>query len=171
MTTEEAGLFAILLQKALVHSRGRIRDAAGVLHQAMVSHEGGMPTWAFFAGLALGPDKVDVCTAGTLRVVLVEGGSVTQSTRDHILREDPQPGVEYPAEHETVVTRALGIGSRAEPESVQWPMRTGAQLAILSDEWRLHEQPARAEKAMRRFSRTLHVPTNCRDGFICVLDV
>jgi hypothetical protein len=114
MTTEEAGLFAILLQKALVHSRGRIRDAAGVLHQAMVSHEGGMPTWAFFAGLALGPDKVDVCTAGTLRVVLVEGGSVTQSTRDHILREDPQPGVEYPAEHETVVTRALGIGSMAD---------------------------------------------------------
>lgn len=97
-----------------------------------------------FAGVSAHLDRVEVCTAGDLRVHLIANGRLERWTRDHILREDPQPGFpeDFAATMSTIVTRSLNRGG-PPPEDIVWPSRPPYRVFVCSEEYHHHEPPER----------------------------
>lgn len=104
------------------------------------------PTSALFAAAALAADRVFVCTAGDLRVHLIEGDAVIARTRDHVYADDPPPapvpGLD-PAAVASVATRWLGGDRTAAPESVVWTARAPYRVAVCASQCHHHAAPDR----------------------------
>jgi len=116
----------------------------------------GEPAWVFFAAVAVSAAEVHACTAGDLRVHLVEDGRLTRWTRDHVLaNESPEwvrrtyGGVDV-QHHRTMATRALGQ-SGLPPEPVTW-LAAGSARSVLVCSSDLHRHRAPESCAAELFA-------------------
>lgn len=96
-----------------------------------------------FAAALAGPRQVEVCTAGDLRVHLVEDERVTRVTTDHILRDDAPPDLPESARTmmPTMLTRTLGGSATTTPQSFVWAVHPPYRIVVCSDEYHRHQRP------------------------------
>lgn len=109
----------------------------------------------FYAGVLLQPSKVEVCTAGDIRVHLVKGGSILAVTRDHNMIDDiPEDTPDWVKNrpHEflcSVPTRCIGDDYTKPPELQVWSI-TGAYSVFICTS-QVHKYQA-AEKYLQLLS-------------------
>ncbi|MGE0131416.1 MAG: hypothetical protein AB7U82_25320 [Blastocatellales bacterium] len=109
----------------------------------------------FYAGVLLKPSKVEVCTAGDIRVHLTKDESILAVTRDHNMVDDvPESTPDWvrnrPREFlHSVPTRYIGDGCTKPPELQIWNI-TGAYSVIICTS-QVHKYQA-AEKYLQPLS-------------------
>lgn len=133
------------------------------LRRIMEAGEQNAPTSALFAGMALTPRVVHVCTAGDIRVHLVVGDDLVHVTRDHVQSLDPLPGKALahlePLVATALPTRQLGGTQTRPPESHSWTVDGPYSTIVCSSDLHLR-RPAK---------EYIHemlpcVPTACSSG-------
>jgi hypothetical protein len=94
-----------------------------------------------FAAAALTGAEVHVTTLGTVRVHLLDGGTVIASSRDHILRTEPGDADPRTVERRgTSPTRAVG-GPRFAPDSMSWAAPATPTILILTEDYHGFDAP------------------------------
>jgi len=97
---------------------------------------GEVPDAVFFAGLLMTRQAVSVCTAGDIRIHLLQRGDLLEVTRDHTILSDPVAGVterlsaEQREVHVGIPTRWLGPTADRPPESVRWAVSGQYQVLV-----------------------------------------
>jgi hypothetical protein len=133
-------------------------SVASRLDQRLREARAGNPSWVIFAAAAITETAVHVCTAGDLRIHLVQGDRVIRTTRDHIVRNESTEWLrktygEAPLDdHATMLTRTLGSGD-LPAETDTWPALVNGSLWLCSSEvhrFRSPEQYAASLKEMER---------------------
>lgn len=102
----------------------------------------------FYAGVRIGAEAIDVCTAGDLRVHLIDAeGRLLHVTRDHNVASDGTPDQLSnfarmpPGFLENVPTRTLPPFEKPA-ETWQWPRRRAATVLICSSRVHQYRDPA-----------------------------
>lgn len=119
-----------------------------------------------YAGAVVAADATNVCTAGSLRVHLIEGSVVRRVTRDHNPVHDNANGTYAGVDERLdffrdVITRALPATDRPV-ECVEWPVAPGAKIAIVSARCHRHREPA-------TYLQSMLEPATLKDGFVALV--
>jgi hypothetical protein len=151
------------------------RMAAGIdltLRKMVPPVPGAVPASALFAAVEATRREISVCTAGDIRVHLLQDGTLVQSTRDHVL------GVEAPDSGEarrlppriaaTLPTRWLGGNRGPAPECLRWPAQPPYRLLICSSHY--HHRRAASDYIAALGERTLPLPEGGA-GLVAWIDV
>jgi hypothetical protein len=107
------------------------------------SNDGPRVGWAFFAAVAVTQGHIFVCHVGDLRVHLVQGGRLIQSTREHVIANESAEWVRATygdidmSGHQTVATRSVGA-EPFRPENSTWRNSDELTLFICDSEYHRH---------------------------------
>lgn len=123
------------------------RDFATLLGTEISEHHRSEIGFVLYAGVCIAGTTIDVCTAGDIRVHLIEGGRITHVTRDHTASEDDVFGdyaaLGVPADVlRAIATRALPPSPRRPIECHEWPAAHGAIVLICSSRLHGHRHPS-----------------------------
>lgn len=136
---------------------------AARISEPLTARRGGAPPWLLYAGLVIGGLTAHVCTAGDLRVHLLQDGRVLRASRDHVLANESPAWVRahygdslLPAQG-SVVSRSLGR-SMLPPESVEWPLAGAWSIVVASSAIHGHRPPEAYAAALAE------APAECADG-------
>jgi hypothetical protein len=100
-----------------------------------------------YAGVLVEPGWAHVCTAGDIRVHLLENGESKAVTRDHNQIDDPQPGIEAVASQAPreillgAPTRSIGPTSGRPPECLDWALSQGSSIEICASPFHRYRDP------------------------------
>jgi serine/threonine protein phosphatase PrpC len=151
-TQYESGQLRKVLAKSLysaIHSSESEKipeSVAFYLHQELssVSNKPTALDMAFFSGILVKREKIIVCTAGDIRVHLIQGKQLVHKTRDHNLINDPmakQPDSNLPKDFlVTVTTRAIGMGS-LPPETYEWGVSGDYSVLVCTSQYHRYQEP------------------------------
>ena len=123
-----------------------------------------------YAGALLSRDGIHVCTAGDLRVHLIESGVVTQVTRDHNAISDDPASIYAdafegrPELKAQILTRAVPSNTH-EPECTTWNPDQPALVLLCSSG--IHRYGNPADYAHRVIAMTERAPAH---GFVATLE-
>lgn len=136
---------------------------AARISEPLAAGREGAPPWLLYAGLAIGESVAHVCTAGDLRVHLLQEGRVLRVSRDHVLANESPAWVRaqygdslLPAQG-SVVSRSLGR-SMLPPESVEWPLSGAWSIVVAASAIHGHRPPEAYVAALAE------APAECADG-------
>lgn len=135
------------LQRALITAAGSADPALGLAGFAAELDVGlrarSLGTFSFAAVLARA-GRVEVCSAGDLRVHQVQNGAVVRVTRDHVARNEPLASLppELSERYGTVVTRALGGNPVTPAETAVWQTEPSYRLVVCSEAYHRFAEPA-----------------------------
>jgi hypothetical protein len=122
------------------------RDFAMLLGTEIFEHHRSDIGFVLYAGVCITGTTIEVCTAGDIRVHLIENGRIKRVTRDHTAREDDASG-QYAALGapdeilRATITRALPASEQHPIECHHWNSAAGAILLICSSKLHGHREP------------------------------
>lgn len=125
---------------------------------------------ALFAAVSATPNRVSVCTAGDIRVHLIQAGRLQNTTRDHVYATD-RPEMEGlsavpPEVLSSAVTRYVGGTEATNPEIATWEVSGEYTVIICSAEVHGRRAPASYLESLAERERLPDV-----EGFLCKIDV
>jgi serine/threonine protein phosphatase PrpC len=100
-----------------------------------------------YAGVLVEPDWAHICTAGDIRVHLLENDAFKAVTRDHNYIDDPSDSPEILARgipREILLwapTRSIGPPSGRPPECLHWPLTPESSIEIYGSRFHRYRDP------------------------------
>lgn len=102
----------------------------------------------FYAGVLMQTGRVEVCTAGDIRVHLVRGGQLVARTKDHNMIDDPPEDPNQKLKHLlrefllSVPTRSLdGTLNHGVPETLSWELERRDSIVICTSQFHRYANP------------------------------